>query len=96
MTIELSAEAGGKMHKYADNRATFTTDKYKLWSFIEINLLLLLKHLLPEINISTEISVLSSTWMRRHKQASESGFRAKVDHKSSLTIYAHAGWVQST
>lgn len=34
--------------------------------------------------------------MCQYKQASESGLRAEVDHKSSLTIYTHAGRVQST
>lgn len=34
--------------------------------------------------------------MCRYEQASESGLRAEVDHKSSLTVYTHAGWIQST
>lgn len=33
--------------------------------------------------------------MRGYKQASESGLCTEVDHKSSLAIYTHAGWVQS-
>lgn len=34
--------------------------------------------------------------MGGYKQAPESGLRAEVDHKSPMTVYAHASWVQST
>lgn len=34
--------------------------------------------------------------MRGYKQASESGLRAEVDHKSPMAVYTHASWVQST
>lgn len=36
------------------------------------------------------------TWMCKHKQASESSFRAEVDYQPSLAVYTHAGWVQGT